>query len=60
MVHITQIISSKFLGLSANAGRVFDFSDNTLFIKPFAGVNYYSVILHLIQKMVLLLKILIL
>ncbi|EAH7428585.1 autotransporter outer membrane beta-barrel domain-containing protein [Campylobacter coli] len=33
--------TSKFLGLSANAGRVFDFSDNTLFIKPFAGVNYY-------------------
>ncbi|ECQ1232434.1 autotransporter adhesin CapC [Campylobacter jejuni] len=33
--------ASKFLGLSANAGRVFDFSDNTLFIKPFAGVNYY-------------------
>ncbi|HEG0497580.1 TPA: autotransporter outer membrane beta-barrel domain-containing protein [Campylobacter jejuni] len=32
---------SKFLGLSANAGRVFDFSDNTLFIKPFAGINYY-------------------
>ncbi|EAI0003160.1 autotransporter outer membrane beta-barrel domain-containing protein [Campylobacter coli] len=31
----------KFLGLSANAGRVFDLSDNTLFIKPFAGVNYY-------------------
>lgn len=30
--------TSKFLGLSANAGRVFDFSDNTLFIKPFAGV----------------------
>ncbi|EAK4474211.1 autotransporter outer membrane beta-barrel domain-containing protein, partial [Campylobacter coli] len=27
--------TSKFLGLSANAGRVFDFSDNTLFIKPF-------------------------
>ncbi|EPW0357974.1 autotransporter outer membrane beta-barrel domain-containing protein, partial [Campylobacter coli] len=26
--------TSKFLGLSANAGRVFDFSDNTLFIKP--------------------------
>lgn len=52
--------TSKFLGLSANAGRVFDFSDNTLFIKPFAGVNYYFIILHLIQKMVLLLKILIL
>lgn len=33
--------TSKFLGLSVNAGRVFDFSDNTLFIKPFAGVNYY-------------------
>ncbi|HED7555898.1 TPA: autotransporter adhesin CapC [Campylobacter jejuni] len=33
--------TSKFLGLSANAGRVFDFSDNTLFIKPFSGVNYY-------------------
>ncbi|EKA0237941.1 autotransporter outer membrane beta-barrel domain-containing protein [Campylobacter coli] len=33
--------TSKFLGISANAGRVFDFSDNTLFIKPFAGVNYY-------------------
>lgn len=33
--------TSKFLGLSANAGRVFDFSDNTLFIKSFAGVNYY-------------------
>ncbi|EKG1206538.1 autotransporter outer membrane beta-barrel domain-containing protein [Campylobacter jejuni] len=33
--------TSKFLGFSANAGRVFDFSDNTLFIKPFAGVNYY-------------------
>ncbi|EAL3751093.1 autotransporter outer membrane beta-barrel domain-containing protein [Campylobacter coli] len=33
--------TSKFLELSANAGRVFDFSDNTLFIKPFAGVNYY-------------------
>ncbi|HEG3363525.1 MULTISPECIES: autotransporter adhesin CapC [Campylobacter] len=33
--------TSKFLGLSANAGRVFDFSDNTLFIKPFAGINYY-------------------
>ncbi|EAJ2942957.1 autotransporter outer membrane beta-barrel domain-containing protein [Campylobacter coli] len=33
--------TSKFLGLSANAGRVFDLSDNTLFIKPFAGVNYY-------------------
>ncbi|EAI3651772.1 autotransporter adhesin CapC [Campylobacter jejuni] len=33
--------TSKFLGLSANADRVFDFSDNTLFIKPFAGVNYY-------------------
>lgn len=33
--------TSKFLGLSANAARVFDFSDNTLFIKPFAGVNYY-------------------
>ncbi|EMV6650297.1 autotransporter outer membrane beta-barrel domain-containing protein [Campylobacter coli] len=33
--------TSKFLGLSANAGRVFDFSDNTLFIKPFVGVNYY-------------------
>ncbi|MBZ7935339.1 autotransporter outer membrane beta-barrel domain-containing protein [Campylobacter sp. B0100352/1] len=32
---------SKFLGLSANAGRVFDFSDNTFFVKPFAGVNYY-------------------
>ncbi|EAV9628717.1 autotransporter domain-containing protein, partial [Campylobacter coli] len=30
--------TSKFLGLSANAGRVFDLSDNTLFIKPFAGV----------------------
>ncbi|RTJ92314.1 autotransporter outer membrane beta-barrel domain-containing protein [Campylobacter jejuni] len=33
--------TSKFLGVSANAGRVFDFSDNTLFIKPFAGINYY-------------------
>ncbi|WP_230095484.1 autotransporter outer membrane beta-barrel domain-containing protein [Campylobacter coli] len=33
--------TSKFLGLSANAGRVFDLSDNALFIKPFAGVNYY-------------------
>ncbi|EJH9409253.1 autotransporter adhesin CapC [Campylobacter coli] len=33
--------TSKFLGLSANAGRVFDFSDNTLFIKPFVRVNYY-------------------
>ncbi|MCW1354762.1 autotransporter adhesin CapC [Campylobacter jejuni] len=33
--------TSKFLGLSANADRVFDFSDNTLFIKPFAGINYY-------------------
>lgn len=33
--------TSKFLGFSANAGRVFDFSDNTLFIKPFAGINYY-------------------
>lgn len=33
--------TSKFLGLSANAGHVFDLSDNTLFIKPFAGVNYY-------------------
>ncbi|TKX31466.1 autotransporter outer membrane beta-barrel domain-containing protein [Campylobacter estrildidarum] len=32
---------SKFLGLSANAGRVFDFSNNTFFVKPFAGVNYY-------------------
>ncbi|HEC1758524.1 TPA: autotransporter domain-containing protein [Campylobacter lari] len=31
----------KFLGLSANMGYVFDFSDNTLFIKPFAGANYY-------------------
>ncbi|EOH2374878.1 autotransporter outer membrane beta-barrel domain-containing protein [Campylobacter jejuni] len=33
--------TSKFLGFSANVGRVFDFSDNTLFIKPFAGINYY-------------------
>lgn len=33
--------TSKFLGLSANAGRVFDLSNNTLFIKPFVGVNYY-------------------
>ncbi|TKX32901.1 autotransporter outer membrane beta-barrel domain-containing protein [Campylobacter aviculae] len=33
--------TNKFLGLSANAGRVFDFSDNTFFVKPFAGVNYY-------------------
>ncbi|MFG5097542.1 autotransporter outer membrane beta-barrel domain-containing protein [Campylobacter lari] len=31
----------KFFGLSANMGYVFDFSDNTLFIKPFAGANYY-------------------
>ncbi|EJH2502254.1 autotransporter outer membrane beta-barrel domain-containing protein [Campylobacter coli] len=31
----------KFLGLSANMGYVFDFSDNTLFVKPFAGANYY-------------------
>ncbi|EAK9993477.1 autotransporter domain-containing protein [Campylobacter lari] len=31
----------KFLGLSANMGYIFDFSNNTLFIKPFAGVNYY-------------------
>ncbi|EAJ0317713.1 autotransporter outer membrane beta-barrel domain-containing protein [Campylobacter coli] len=31
----------KFFGLSANMGYVFDFSDNTLFVKPFAGANYY-------------------
>ncbi|MCV3478904.1 autotransporter outer membrane beta-barrel domain-containing protein [Campylobacter sp. CNRCH_2015_1657] len=31
----------KFLGLSANMGYIFDFSNNTLFIKPFAGANYY-------------------
>lgn len=31
----------KFFGLSTNVGYVFDFSDNTLFIKPFAGANYY-------------------
>ncbi|WP_348519154.1 autotransporter outer membrane beta-barrel domain-containing protein [Campylobacter sp. CCS1377] len=37
----TSDFTSKFFGLSANVGRVFDFSDNTLFIKPFAGVNYY-------------------
>lgn len=31
----------KFFGLSANVGYVFDFSDNTLFVKPFTGANYY-------------------
>ncbi|AJC87915.1 autotransporter outer membrane beta-barrel domain-containing protein [Campylobacter insulaenigrae] len=31
----------KFFGLSANMGYVFDFSDNTLFVKPFTGANYY-------------------
>ncbi|AJC84907.1 autotransporter domain protein [Campylobacter peloridis] len=31
----------KFFGLNANVGYVFDFSNNTLFIKPFAGTNYY-------------------
>ncbi|TXE83495.1 autotransporter outer membrane beta-barrel domain-containing protein [Campylobacter peloridis] len=31
----------KFFGLNANVGYVFDFSNNTLFIKPFAGANYY-------------------
>ncbi|RAX51327.1 autotransporter outer membrane beta-barrel domain-containing protein, partial [Helicobacter sp. 11-8110] len=30
----------KFFGLSANVGKVFDFS-NSWFVKPFAGVNYY-------------------
>ncbi|TBR80444.1 autotransporter outer membrane beta-barrel domain-containing protein [Campylobacter novaezeelandiae] len=33
--------TSKFFGLSASLGHIFDFSDNTLFIKPFAGLNYY-------------------
>ncbi|TXE83486.1 autotransporter domain-containing protein [Campylobacter peloridis] len=31
---------SKFFGLSANAGRIFN-PNSSLFIKPFAGVNYY-------------------
>ena len=32
---------SKFFGLGANVGHVFDFSNNTFFVKPFAGMNYY-------------------
>ncbi|WP_445707398.1 autotransporter outer membrane beta-barrel domain-containing protein [Campylobacter peloridis] len=31
---------SKFFGLSANAGRIFN-PNSSLFIKPFAGINYY-------------------
>lgn len=33
--------NAKYFGISANIGKVFDFSGNTLFIKPFAGINYY-------------------
>ncbi|WP_139470777.1 autotransporter outer membrane beta-barrel domain-containing protein [Campylobacter armoricus] len=32
--------NSKFFGLSANAGRIFN-PNSSLFIKPFAGINYY-------------------
>lgn len=32
---------SKFFGLGVNVGHVFDFSNNTFFVKPFAGMNYY-------------------
>ncbi|EEU8399811.1 autotransporter domain-containing protein [Campylobacter lari] len=32
---------SKFFGLSANAGRIFNPNPSSLFIKPFAGINYY-------------------
>ncbi|WP_087685010.1 autotransporter outer membrane beta-barrel domain-containing protein [Campylobacter lari] len=32
---------SKFFGLSANAGRIFNPNSSSLFIKPFAGINYY-------------------
>lgn len=32
---------SKFFGFGANVGHVFDFSNNTFFVKPFAGMNYY-------------------
>ncbi|HEC1784475.1 TPA: autotransporter domain-containing protein [Campylobacter lari] len=32
---------SKFFGLSANAGRIFNPISSSLFIKPFAGINYY-------------------
>ncbi|WP_257404021.1 autotransporter outer membrane beta-barrel domain-containing protein [Campylobacter lari] len=33
--------NSKFFGLSANAGRIFNPNSSSLFIKPFAGINYY-------------------
>ncbi|MCL9823134.1 autotransporter domain-containing protein [Helicobacter colisuis] len=36
----TSDFNQKFFGLSANVGKVFDFS-NSWFVKPFAGVNYY-------------------
>ncbi|MCL9820963.1 autotransporter domain-containing protein [Helicobacter sp. 14348-15] len=36
----TSDFDQKFFGLSANVGKVFDFS-NSWFVKPFAGVNYY-------------------
>ncbi|MFG5112735.1 autotransporter domain-containing protein [Campylobacter lari] len=32
---------SKFFGLSANVGRIFNPNSSSLFIKPFAGINYY-------------------
>ncbi|MCH3700319.1 autotransporter outer membrane beta-barrel domain-containing protein [Campylobacter lari] len=32
---------SKFFGLSANAGRIFNPNPSSLFIKLFAGINYY-------------------
>ncbi|EBF6064186.1 autotransporter domain-containing protein [Campylobacter lari] len=32
---------SKFFGLRANAGRIFNPNSSSLFIKPFAGINYY-------------------
>lgn len=32
---------SKFFGLGVNVGHVFDFSNNTFFVKPFAGMSYY-------------------
>ncbi|EAJ1253672.1 autotransporter domain-containing protein [Campylobacter lari] len=37
----TANFDSKFFGLSANAGRIFNPNSSSLFIKPFAGINYY-------------------
>lgn len=36
----TSDFDKKFFGLSGSVGRIFDF-ENSLYLKPFAGLNYY-------------------